>query len=305
LLLNPTLSDLVGGIESVTLSDEEARRRGTQKTVLERRSPPTFDVLIEIQERERLAIHTDVAEAVDALVRGYPIPPEIRFRDEFGVIRTEHPAPSQRFGQGAQGFRKQGFSRQGYNREPAARETYSRDESAFSPEAPSEVRPIPAPRQNLQSVRVYPYGVARNRLIQASRRLGVPVMVVDDAGEADVLLTLRSYYRKRQRPIIDAENRGTSIFVLRSNTLNQMQQFLTDLFNLEEDEPQSESRGSEPVMQETQAAIEAVLNGERYVELPPASAYIRRLQHQMARQANLTSHSYGKEPTRRVRIYRD
>jgi stage III sporulation protein SpoIIIAA len=108
LLLNPTLSDLVGGIESVTLSDEEARRRGTQKTVLERRSPPTFDVLIEIQERERLAIHTDVAEAVDSLVRGYPLPPEIRFRDEFGTIRTEHPAPPPRFGQGAQGFRKQG-----------------------------------------------------------------------------------------------------------------------------------------------------------------------------------------------------
>lgn len=308
LLLNPTLSDLVGGIESVTLSDEEARRRGTQKTVLERRSPPTFDVLIEIQERERLAIHTDVAEAVDSLVRGYPIPPEIRFRDEFGVIRTEHPAPPQRFGQGAQGFKKQGgsgYSRQVFGRESASRESYVREEPAFSPERQAEVLPA-APRQNLQTVKVYPYGVARNRLIQATRRLGVPVMVVDDAGEADVLLTLRSYYRKRQRPIVDAENRGTSIFVLRSNTINQMQQFLTDLFNLSASEPQSsESRVVEPVLQETQAAIDAVLNGERYVELPPASAYIRRLQHQMARQANLTSHSYGKEPSRRVRIYRD
>ncbi len=84
LLLNPTLSDLVGGIESVTLSDEEARRRGTQKTVLERRAPPTFDVLIEIQERDRLAVHPDVAASVDALVRGYPLPPEIRSRDENG-----------------------------------------------------------------------------------------------------------------------------------------------------------------------------------------------------------------------------
>ena len=84
LLLNPTLSDLVGGIESVTLSDEEARRRGTQKTVLERRAPPTFDVLIEIQTRDRLAVHRDVAAAVDALLRGYPLPPEIRSRDEGG-----------------------------------------------------------------------------------------------------------------------------------------------------------------------------------------------------------------------------
>src|SRR5512141_458098 len=89
LLLNPTLSDLVGGIESVTLSDEEARRRGTQKTVLERRSPPTFDVLIEIQTRDRVAVHTNVGEAVDALLRGYPLPPEIRSRDDSGEIHIE------------------------------------------------------------------------------------------------------------------------------------------------------------------------------------------------------------------------
>ena len=89
LLLNPTLSDLVGGIEAVTLSDEEARRRGTQKTVLERRSPPTFDVLIEIQERDRLAVHRDVAAAVDALLRGNPLPPEIRYRTMEGEIRIE------------------------------------------------------------------------------------------------------------------------------------------------------------------------------------------------------------------------
>jgi stage III sporulation protein SpoIIIAA len=308
LLLNPTISDLVGGIESVTLSDEEARRRGTQKTVLERRSPPTFDVLIEIQERDRVAVHPDVAEAVDSLVRGYPTPPEIRYRDEFGVIRTEYPTPPQRFGQGAQGFRKQGasgYSRQAVTRETPARETYQREESAFASESSTAVVPAVAQNQSLRTMRVYPYGVARNRLVQAARRLGVPVVVVDDVGEADVLVTLRSYFRKRQHPIVDAENRGMSIFVLRSNTVNQMQQFLMDLFNLTSAEPQQETRTVEPVLQETQAAIEAVLNGERYVELPPASAYIRRLQHQMARQANLTSHSYGKEPTRRVRIYRD
>ena len=79
LLLNPTLSDLVGGIEFVTLSDEEARRRGTQKTVLERRSPPTFDVLIEIQTRDQIAVHTDVVEAVDTLLRGNPMLPENSF----------------------------------------------------------------------------------------------------------------------------------------------------------------------------------------------------------------------------------
>ncbi len=84
LLLNPTLSDLVGGIEAVTLSDEEARRRGTQKTVLERRAPPTFDVLIEIQNRDRFAVHVDIMGSVDALLRGFPLPPELRTRDERG-----------------------------------------------------------------------------------------------------------------------------------------------------------------------------------------------------------------------------
>jgi hypothetical protein len=95
-----------------------------------------------------------------------------------------------------------------------------------------------------------------------------------------------------------------SIYVLRANTINQMQQFLGDLFNLSADFSGGDLSG-DPALQNTQAAIDAVLNGERYVELPPASAYIRRLQHQMARQANLTSHSYGKDPYRRVRIFRD
>jgi hypothetical protein len=152
-------------------------------------------------------------------------------------------------------------------------------------------------------VRIYPYGVARNRLTQAAKRLGVPVLVVKDVGQADALVTLRTYYRKRMRPIVDAENRGLPIYVLRSNTVNQMQQFLSDLFNLSKytDKDSKVDRA----MQETQGAINAVLNGERWVELTPASSYVRRLQHEMARDANLTSHSYGKEPHRRVRIFRE
>ena len=162
---------------------------------------------------------------------------------------------------------------------------------------------VRSPDQPLQTMRIYAYGVARNRLIQATKRLGVPVLVVKDFGEADVLVTLRTYYRKRQRPIVDAENRGMPIYVLRSNTVNQMQQFLSDLFNLAHDT--GEEQTVERAVQETEGAINAVLNGERWIELPPALSYIRRLQHEMARQANLTSHSYGKEPYRRVRIFRD
>jgi hypothetical protein len=160
-------------------------------------------------------------------------------------------------------------------------------------------------RDKLTPIRIYPYGVARNRLLQATRRLGVPVIVVDNVGEADVLFTLRTYFRKRQRPIVDAETRNLPICVLRSNTVNQMQQFLADLFNLTITQPTTEEQVIQPILEETESAIEAILNGERSVELSPASAYVRRLQHQMARQANLVSHSYGKDPTRRVRIFRD
>jgi stage III sporulation protein SpoIIIAA len=295
LLINPTLSDLVGGIESVTLSDEEARRRGTQKTVLERRSPPTFDVLIEIQTRDRLAVHYDVSEAVDSMLRGYPMPPEIRARGLDGEIHTERaqePSP------GRQAFQTQGF-RRSTNGSPKRQRQPVED---FEPDR-REIEHYPGQETSLQTVRIYPYGVARNRLTQAAKRLGVPVMVVRDFSEAEVVVTLRSYYRNRQRPILDAEQRGMPIYVLRSNTVNQMQQFLSDLFNLSR-EPGDEQL-VERALQETEGAISAILNGERSIELTPASAYVRRLQHELARQANLTSHSYGKEPYRRVRIYRE
>src|SRR5664280_2429750 len=79
LMLNPTLSDLIGGIQSVTLGDEEARRRRTQKSVLERKAPPTFDVIVEIQDRERVMVHADVGETIDAMLRGDPVAPELRW----------------------------------------------------------------------------------------------------------------------------------------------------------------------------------------------------------------------------------
>jgi stage III sporulation protein SpoIIIAA len=307
LLLNPTLSDLVGGIESVTLSDEEARRRGTQKTVLERRSPPTFDVLIEIQNRDRLAIHPDVAAAVDSLLRGYPLLPEIRSRVAGGQISIERPASVPRSNlagpqQGMRRFdepgRRQGGGASAQDRERAR----TQPASAAQPDYPYGENQHQE-RSTLQAVRIYPYGVARNRLGQAARRLSVPAVIVNDPGEADALVTLRSYYRKRQRTISDAENRNVPIYVLRANTVNQMQQFLSDLFDIPSDLPVNGSL--DPVVQETRAAIESVMNGERWVELPPAVAAVRRLQHQMARDANLLSHSYGKEPRRRVRIFRE
>jgi stage III sporulation protein SpoIIIAA len=323
LLLNPTLSDLVGGIEAVTLSDEEARRRGTQKTVLERRSPPTFDVLVEIQERDRFSVHMDISVSVDSLLRGYPLPPEIRSRDAEGKIHIEKARPDSRArpesefriengmttgprrpirqtestaGNTSAGAFRPGLDRSGSGMQGAAQASSTSASTDFV----SQGEPHRAP---LQTVRVYPYGVSRDRLAQAAKRVGVPALIARDAGEADVLVTLKSYYRDRQQAVVQAEQRGMPIFVLRANTVSQMEQFLSDLFNLAEVVPGA--REIEGIKSQTQAAIAAVLNGERWVDLPPGSATVRRIQHELARDAELISHSYGKEPRRHVRIFRE
>jgi hypothetical protein len=272
LLMNPTLCDLVGGIDSVTLSDEEARRRGTQKTVLERRAPPTFDVLVEIQDRRTVAIHHDVARAVDTFLRGRPLSAEIRYRDEQGKVQVE-------------------------------RATLSKTELPEQAERPKKPEKIdldelPAVRK---SVRVYPYGVSQNRLRQAASGLQLPIKLVNGLGQADVLITLKSFYRKRPQPIAEAERLGVPVYVLRSNTLNQMESCLADIFALAPEETDDFS----VAMREAQDAIRKVMTGARSVELSPQVPSIRRRQHEMARSFNLISHSRGREPQRRVRIYRE
>lgn len=299
LLLNPTLSDLVGGIEAVTLSDEEARRRGTQKTVLERRAPPTFDVLIEIVTRDRFAVHQDIMVSVDALLRGFPLPPQIRTRDEAGQIQIEKAAPVATSRLDAKETKTP--TRRG--RQPAAVSEEPLPVSMrLQQSAATHIEP--SPRGGLQTIKVYPHGVARNRLMQAAKRLGVPAVVVKDVNDANALVTLKTYYRDRQQTIVDAEHRGMPIYVLRANTVSQMEQFLSDLFNLSSQEHFVSSDLSD-VKSQTQQAIAAVLNGERWVDLPPGPALVRRLQHEMARNAELVSHSYGKEPRRHVRIFRE
>lgn len=222
LLMNPTLSDLIGGIKSVTLSDEEARRRGTQKTVLERAAPATFDVLIELQTRHRLVIHEDVAAAVDAHLRARPLPVEVRYRNETGelIIETQNAAVSERLV----------GKRNGTNggSEPAA-PPENRPPRQY-PELP-ESRP---PTTNHPPLLAYAYGVARNRLTMAARRLRVPLVVEDDLGRAQAIVTLKNYYRRRPKLIVDAERRGTPIYVLRANTVTQMEDFLKNVFGLEE-----------------------------------------------------------------------
>jgi len=322
LLINPTLSDLVGGIESVTLSDEEARRRGTQKAVLERRAPPTFDVLIELQDRQRVAVHHSVAAAVDALLRGRSLQPEIRFVDDSGQVHIEKaPAPVPDMRSASNGMGRLPFEKHtdsfgdDYSRRQPFRDAFGsaavpsyRNGSAGlagrgsvqSPYDSAGTGVSPAPRgQHHRTLRIYPYGVGRGRLIQASQNLGVPVAVVEDLEQANAVVTLKNYYRKHPQPITEAERRRIPVYVLRSNTVNQMEAILGDIFGV----PVELEDPMERAVAETQEAIRRVLSGSSSEELPPAGPDVRRMQHEMARSANLVSHSYGSEPRRRVRIF--
>jgi stage III sporulation protein SpoIIIAA len=436
LMLNPTLSDLIGGIQSVTLGDEEARRRRTQKSVLERKAPPTFDVIVEIQDRERVIVHADVSETVDALLRGDPVAPELRWRDEGGVHRSQsRPRPSprdqlagDRFGGlagggwrvepgwrggsyrggpvegervivrpgyrpgGSGGWRANRGGERGAPRAPegdrwdttvmpgerfaappggpggvdapfvsgeiADRGPLERAEHGEAPvvdlrarearelerqrawrdeasralnalredegtrpvnasaleaeeervvemlrEASSDAadRGVPEPDgdgSTLPTLRVLPHGISRKRLEQAIRDLQLPVIVARDPDDADIAMTLRSEYRQKPPALREAEDRGIPIYVLKSNTIAQMQASLVSVFALEIDP-------REAALRETEEAIGQVMKQQEPVELTPQNAYIRRLQHQMAERANLVSRSRGREPYRRVRLYPD
>ena len=303
LLLNPTLSDLVGGIESVTLSDEEARRRGTQKTVLERRAPPTFDVLIEIQDRQRLIAHHDVAISVDNLLRGRQVQTELRYRDDQGTVHREAEQTPEVLAQqrGGKGLR----SRESYA-EPK-RNGSGETEYAYSPEGErplvSDLAMIPAgtPRGSLKPIKAFAYGLQHNRLEESASRLRVPLTVVSDLDEADIVVTIKNYYKKRPKMISDAEKHGTTVHILRAGTATQIDKFLSDIFGLtsEESDPYSIA------MRDVQSAIERIQTGTRSVDLGPQPPHIRRMQHELIREAQLISHSYGREPYRRVRIYRE
>lgn len=329
LMSNPTLSDLIGGIESVTLSDDEARRRHTQKTVLERRAPPTFDVLIEIQERAKLLVHHNVAEAVDHILRGRIPPSELRYFGEDGQLRIEKTKvalPIEERGRqtergGMRGMmrgesrngrdheRDYGFEENGSNgaaSQHALGNGHANGEHGRGGDNPLTQPEIGETASALSKfptrlMQIFAFGLPRNRMLQAIRQLGIPAQLVDSAEDADVLITSKSYYRQRSRAITDAEHRNIPIYVLRSNSELQMETVLGGLFNLTE----AEETPLDTAINDAEAAIQRVLAGERSVDLRPQNQFVRRKQHELARAANLTSHSYGKEPYRRVRVFRD
>jgi stage III sporulation protein SpoIIIAA len=264
LMMNPTLSDLIGGIQTVTLGDEEAKRRGTQKSILERRSPPTFNIVVEIQDRDRVAVHSDVAEAVDAILRGNPADTETRWRDQNEEVHIQKSRP-----------------------ELEAKKTI----------------PEKAPLSH-KMPKLYLFGINRARLEQAAHDAKLNLDVVSNVADADIFVTSKNYYRSKPQRVRDAETANIPVYVLKSNTPLQMGQLLNTINPQRLAVERHHKDPMESALTEAEEAVNGIQNGQDARELSPQSAYIRRLQHLIAERNNLASSSLGKEPYRRVKIYR-
>jgi len=260
LMMNPTLADLIGGIQSVTLGDEEAKRRGTQKSVLERTAPPTFDIVVEIQDWDKVAIHPDVGEAVNAILRGQPIATEIRWLDETGKVRIEKQEPA-----------------------TTARKTTNGKQLTKENNIP----------------KLYLFGVNRGRLEQGVKEMQLSLDIVNNPNNANLFVTTKSYYRRRPQRVKDAEAANLPIYVLKSNTPPQIRQLINTIY------PTDKADSLKLALGEAEEAVSQVKSGQEAVELSPQSAYIRRLQHLIAERNALSSNSLGKDPNRRVRIYKE
>jgi hypothetical protein len=201
---------------------------------------------------------------VDAILLGMPVAPEIRERTETGEIARTTQTPT---------------------RAPA-----DAVERRSTPRLPDEgMREI---------IKVYPFGVSWTRVEDAARGLGMPVAIVREPEDADVVLTLKNYYRRKTPRLRNAESAGIPIYIARSNSSSQIASALASVIDLR--------RGPEDqALEEAREAIEAVTSGQSAeIELAPQNAYVRRLQHELAERASLSSRSTGHEPVRRVQIYR-
>ena len=338
LILNPTLSDLVGGIQSVTLGDQEARYRGTQKTVLERKAPPTFDVVVEIQSWEQVAVHDGVAQLVDQWLRGYPITPVIRSLGPDGEVMEQQgdprpnsnpPAP---WAQDGGGFQDQGYGgRRSGRKQGRGQDRPMAPPASFQPQfqpsyrgegnqqdgqgAGEEAAPATTGENGARTLeaQVFLFGVSRDKLDTAQAEVGLNVGIVNELRRASLVLTTKTHYRRGAQLVRSAESTGTPVYVLRKNTLPQITDFLRMLAKEQGVPVRGNGRSREDgasketldqALMEAEEAAQRVLGGEFSVQLNPQRAYVRRLQHLLAERFSLASTSRGREPERSVLIYR-
>ena len=314
---NPTLSDLVGGTQTVTLGDIEARRRRTQKTVLERKHDPTFDIVVEIRERNVVTVHPEVGIAVDRMLRGISIPQEERRLQPDGSVETQieeipgtesefTPAP---FEVGDVGRNRSGRGGGGSRDWP---DQADRIRGGYEPgEVSGQFDDADAPKPVV--TKVFPFGIPKSAINEIIVETNSPVAVVDFADAAEIFVTTKSHYSRRPTAVRRAERDGVMVHVLRRGTKEQIKQFLKRFsqnripaqngINADYDDLEQGGRARE-ALKETESAIGRVVSGERRVELMAQPPFVRRLQHGLAARNNLGSASMGREPSRRVVIRR-
>ncbi len=298
LIKNPTLSDLVGGIQSVTLGDEEARRRGTQKSILERKAPPTFEIAVEMTERYRWIVHPDVAETIDNLLRGKESGKQIRSVDENGRVTITFEAPPNELvtNPHAKGWRSAGKMK------PLPIDIEEEEEETYIPEYLREA--------NGDVSYVYLYGVSRHQAEQVSHTLQLPIVFCKDIDSADMVLTLRSHLRSNSKLRHLIESRTIPVHTVKNNTLPQITRALRRMLHLDEpstdmqDFAYGDSEDELEALEEARLAVEQIVIPKgQAVELLPRSSSIRKMQHELVEHYQLRSDSYGVEPNRRLRIY--
>ncbi|MEA5575240.1 R3H domain-containing nucleic acid-binding protein [Anabaena sp. UHCC 0451] len=334
LIKNPTLSDLVGGIQAVTLGDDEARRRGSQKTVLERKAPPTFEIAVEMLERQRWVVHECVADTVDTLLRGRQPNPQTRSVDEKGKVaitrqlsvvngrggnlaseQESFPAVQQVNGWRASGQMvalpalpvERVTGRSEFDR--LLDESFNYSETIDFSHTKSA-----GPNGEDLPLHIYPYGVSRHQLEQVISVLTLPVVLTKDIDSADAILALRSHVKNHAKLRQMAKARHLPIHVIKSSTIPQITRGLRRLLNIEEPELADDKelqlflhRGGDDEMdalEEARLAVEQIVIPKgQPVELLPRSPQVRKMQHELVEHYRLKSDSFGEEPNRRLRIY--
>lgn len=287
LIKNPTLSDLVGGIQSVTLGDDEAKRRSSQKTVLEREKQPTFDIVIEILDRNTLAVYKDTAEAVDYILRGWPIRPEIRKVDKvynFSTPASVEPVPA---------------------RVPNVIDKINALDNKI--EHPESLKFSFSRQKYVDEVKkfkkIYLYAVSRSIAEKVIERLDLNAEITRNLDDADIVIAHKNFVKGGAKVLSTAEENKLQIFYVKTNSMAQIQKVIKEALDIVElNEKQTFYDITEKALDEAKAAIEKVLAGAKDIELTPQNQQIRKLQHELVEQHNLASTSIGEGENRHLRI---
>lgn len=283
LIKNPTLSDLVGGIQSVTLGDDEAKRRSSQKTVLEREKQPTFDIVIEILDRNTLAVYKNTSEAVDYILRGWPIRPELRKVDKTYSFSSEPPV----------------------EKTPTVIDKINALDEKI--EHPESLKFSFSRQKYVEEVKkfkkIYLYAVSRSIAEKVIERLDLNAEITRNLDDANIVIAHKNFIKGGAKVLSTAEENRLQIFYVKTNSMAQIQKVIKEALDIAEvNDRQTFYDITEKALDEAKTAIEKVLAGAADVELTPQNTQIRKLQHELVEQHNLESKSIGEGDNRHLRI---